>query len=169
VLAATLSSLYGIYSGYELCENVPALPTSEEYLSSEKYEIKARDFEAPGNLVDLVTQVNAVRRANRALQLYRNLRFYQADNPYVLWYGKATESRDNVIFVAANMDPTVERDSFVDVPIDELGIGWDEPYKMHELLSDRVYEWVGPRGFIKLYPSVDPAQIFRLERYGPAR
>jgi starch synthase (maltosyl-transferring) len=163
-LAATLSSLYGIYSGYELCENVPVAATSEEYLNSEKYEARARDWEAPGNLVDFITRVNAIRRQNPALQEYRNLRFYPADSPDVLWYGKATAPRDNVIFVAANLDPTVEHDSMVEVPIWELGILPEETYKMHELLSDRVYEWQGSRNFVKLYPGVDPAQIFRLER-----
>jgi starch synthase (maltosyl-transferring) len=164
VLAATLSSLYGIYSGYELAENVPAAPASEEYLDSEKYEIKARDWNAPGNLGDFITRVNTIRRKNRALQLYRNLRFYDADSPYILWYGKATEDHDNLIFVAANLDPTVERESMVSVPIGELGIAPNQTYKMHELLNDHVYEWVGPRGFVKLYPGVDPAQIFRLVR-----
>jgi len=164
VLAATLSSLYGIYSGYELAENVPVAPTSEEYLDSEKYQVKARNWDAPGNLVEFITRVNTIRRKNPALQLYRNLTFYDADNPSMLWYGKATEARDNLIFVAANLDPTVERESMVSVPIEQLGIGWNQTYKMHELLSDRVYEWRGPRGFVKLYPGVDPAQIFRLIR-----
>ena len=162
VLAATLSSLYGIYSGYELAENVPVAPTSEEYLDSEKYQVKVRSWDAPGNLVDFIARVNTIRRKNPALQLYRNLTFYEADNPHILWYGKATENRDNLIFVAANLDPTVERESMVTVPIEQLGIGWNQTYKMHELLSDRVYEWRGPRGFVKLYPGVDPAQIFRL-------
>jgi starch synthase (maltosyl-transferring) len=164
VLAATLSSVYGIYSGYELCENVPVAPTSEEYLNSEKYEVRVRDWEAPGNLVDFITRVNTIRRKNAALQEYRNLRFYRSDSPDILWYGKATAARDNLIFVAANLDPTVERDSMVEVPIGELGIAPSETYKMHELLSDRVYEWQGARNFVKLYPGVDPAQIFRLER-----
>ena len=162
VLAATLSSLYGMYSGYELCENVPISPSSEEYVDSEKYEIKVRDWHAPGNLVDFITRVNTIRKRNPALQLYRNLRFYEADSPHVLWYGKATPDRTNAIFVAANMDPTVEHESMVEVPIAALGIAPDRTYKMHELLSDRVYEWRGPQGFVKLYPGVDPAQIFRL-------
>src|ERR687891_2743959 len=81
VLAATLSSLYGIYSGYELCENVPFAPGSEEYLYSEKYEPKARDWDAPGNLVGFITRINRTRRAHRALQLYDNLRFYPCDDP----------------------------------------------------------------------------------------
>jgi starch synthase (maltosyl-transferring) len=164
VLAATLSSLYGIYSGYELAENVPVAPTSEEYLDSEKYEIKVRDWQAPGNLVGFITQLNTIRRENRALQLYRNLRFHPSDSPHVLWYEKATEDGANVILVAANMDPTVERDSMVVVPIERLGIAPDQPYRMHELLSGRVYEWHGARGYVKLFPDESPAQIFRLER-----
>jgi starch synthase (maltosyl-transferring) len=164
VLAATLSSLYGIYSGYELCENVPVAPTSEEYLDSEKYEIKTRDWNAPGNLVDFITRVNAIRRANPALQLYRNLTFHAAGDPYVLWYRKSTADGSNVVFVAANMEPTVEHGSIVDVPIAELGLAPDQPYAMRELLSDVVYEWRGPRGFVRLFPDREPAQVFRLER-----
>src|SRR5260370_38883472 len=100
VLAATLSSLYGIYSGYELCENVPRERGSEEYLGSEKYERKRRDWSAPGNLVDLVTRVNRIRRQNPALQLYTNLRFYRAADPHIGFSGKATPARDNLVFVA---------------------------------------------------------------------
>jgi starch synthase (maltosyl-transferring) len=163
VLAATLSSLYGIYSGYELGENVPFAAGSEEYHRSEKYEIKARDWSAPGNLVDLVTRINRIRRAHPALQLSTNLRFHGADDPHVLWYGKATPGGEDVIFVAANLDPAGRHASAVDVPIDELGIAPDAPYRMHELLSDTVYEWRGPRGYVDLDP-VAPAQIFWLER-----
>ncbi len=164
VLAATLSSLYGMYSGYELCENVPISPSSEEYGDSEKYGIKVRDWHAAGNLVDFITHLNTIRRKNPALQLYRTLRFYDSDSPHVLWYGKATPDRANAIFVAANMDPTVEHESMVEVPIAALGIAADRTYRMHELLSDRVYDWRGPHGYVKLYPGVDPAQIFRVER-----
>jgi len=164
VLAATLSSLYGMYSGYELAENVPAAPTSEEYLDSEKYEIKVRDWDAPGNLVDFVTRVNEIRRANPALHLYRNLRFHPSDSPHVLWYEKTTDDDTNVIFVAANMDPTVEHDSMVDVPLERLGIAPTEPYRVRELFSDTVYVWQGPRGYVRLMPHESPAQIFRLER-----
>jgi len=164
VLAATLSSLYGIYSGYELGENTPFAPGSEEYLASEKYEIKRRDWNAPGNLGELIGRVNRARREHRALQLYTNLRFYGADDGNILWYGKMTPERDDVIFVAANLDPFGRHATLVDVPIDELGIAPDAPYRMRELLSDAVYEWRGPRGFIDLDPQVAPAQIFHLER-----
>src|SRR5262245_22760361 len=96
VLAATLSSLHGMYSGYEPRENVPFAPGSEEYWHSEKYELKARDWSAPGNLVDFITRVNRIRRAHPALQGYRNLAFHAADDPMVLWYAKATPARDDV-------------------------------------------------------------------------
>jgi starch synthase (maltosyl-transferring) len=164
VLAATLSSLYGIYSGYELGENVPFAPGSEEYLYSEKYEPKVRDWNAPGNLVGFITRVNRLRREHRALQLYRSLTFYRADDPHVVWYGKMTPARDDVVFVAANMDVSGPHACMVEVPIAELGIAPDQPYRMHELLSDVAYEWRGPRGYVELDPQRDPAQIFVLRR-----
>jgi starch synthase (maltosyl-transferring) len=164
VMAATLSSLYGIYSGYELGENVPFAPGSEEYRYSEKYELKVRDWNAPGNLTGFITRLNRIRRQHRALQLYRNLRFHVADDPLVLWYGKMTPDRADVVFVAANLDPAATHATQVDVPIHELDIAPDQPYRMHELLSDITYEWRGPRGYIELDPSRDPAQIFVLRR-----
>jgi starch synthase (maltosyl-transferring) len=164
VLAATLSSLYGIYSGYELGENTPFAPGSEEYLESEKYEIKVRDWNAPGNLTDMIGRVNRIRRAHRALQLYTNLRFYGADDPHILWYGKMTPARDDVVLVAANLDPFARHATLVDVPLQELGIAADALYRMHELLTDVTYDWRGPRGYVELDPDVAPAQIFSLER-----
>jgi starch synthase (maltosyl-transferring) len=164
VLAATLSSLYGIYSGYELGENVPFASGSEEYLRSEKYELKTRDWNAPGNLVGFITRVNRVRREHRALQLYRNLTFHRAESPHVIWYAKVTPDRDDAIFVAANMDPHHTHAALVEVPIHELGIAADEPYRMHELLSDVAYEWRGPTGYVELDPARDLAQIFHLRR-----
>jgi len=164
VLAATLSSLYGIYSGYELCENVPREPGSEEYLDSEKYERKRRDWSAPGNLVEFVARVNQIRRQHRALQLYRNLKFYGADDANVVFYGKMTPERDDLVFVAANLDPVGSHASMVDMPIGELGLGPEQPYRMHELLSDRWFEWRGARGYVELHPGVEPAQIFVLHR-----
>jgi starch synthase (maltosyl-transferring) len=164
VLAATLSSLYGIYSGYELGENEPREPGSEEYLNSEKYELKARNWRAPGNLVQFVTRLNAIRREHPALQLYTNLRFYPAVNPAVVWYGKATPDRDDVVFVAASLDVSQTQETLVDVPLEELGMSEDEPYLMHELLSDSTWQWRGRRGYVRLDPHVDPAQVFALRR-----
>ena len=107
--------------------------------------------------------MNRIRREHRALQLYTNLRFYPSDDPHVLWYGKTTPERDDLIFVAANLDPAARHASMVDVPIHELGIASDAPYRMHELLSDVTYEWRGPRGYVDLDPKIAPAQIFWLE------
>ena len=160
VLAATLSSVYGIYSGYELAENVPFAPGSEEYLNSEKYELKVRDWNAAGHLGGFITRINRIRREHRALQLYRNLRFHPSDDPNILWYSKMTPARDDVVFVAVNLDPFATHAGIVDVPIDELGVAPGQAYRMHELLSDVTYEWRGPRGFVELDPARDLAQIF---------
>ncbi len=164
VLAATLSSLYGIYSGYELGENVPFAPGSEEYLHSEKYELKVRDWDAPGNLVGFITRINRIRREHPALQRYRNLAFYGAGDPQIVWYGKMTQERDDVVFVAASLDLSGPRATMVDVPIHDLGIAPDQPYRMHDLLGDATYEWRGPRGYVELDPRRNPAQIFVLRR-----
>ena len=164
VLAATLSSLYGIYSGYELCENVPREPGSEEYLDSEKYEIKRRDWSAPGNLTEWITRVNAVRRAHPALQRHDNLVFPVCDDPNVLWYGKWTPARDDCVFVAVNLDPFGRHATMADVPLWELGLAHDAAYEMHDELSGTTWQWRGPRGYVELDPHSRPAQIFHLRR-----
>ena len=164
LLAATLSSLYGIYSGYELCENQPVAEGSEEYLGSEKYELKVREWDAPGNITDLVTTLNRVRREHPALQRSTNLRFYPSDNPSILWYGKMTEAGDDAIFVAVTLDPVVPQAATVEVPLEALGLAGDAPYRMRDLLGDAAYEWRGRRGWVRLDPQVEPAHVFLLER-----
>jgi starch synthase (maltosyl-transferring) len=164
VLAATLSSLYGMYSGYELCENVPYAPGSEEYLNSEKYELKARDWQAPGHITDLVTTLNRLRRQHPALQAYTNLRFYPADDPNILFYGKMTLDRRDVVFVAVNLDPFAAHTASVELPLAELGLAEDQSYKLHERLSDTWLEWRGRGGPITLDPQREPAAIFSLHR-----
>ncbi len=164
ILAATLSSLYGIYSGFELCENA-ALPGREEYLDSEKYQWKERDWDAPGNIKELITRLNRIRRENRALHFYDNLRFYPAENAEILFYGKATLARDNIIFIALNLDPRRVQSCFVDVPIADFGIPADEPYQMDDLLNDARYTWRGRRNYVELDPQTLPAHVFRLRRW----
>jgi len=164
VLAATLSSLYGVYSGYELCENEPYGHGTEEYLNSEKYELKARDFGAPGNLVDFITTVNTLRRQHPALQQYRNLRFYPSSDPHVLFYGKRTADLRDIVFVAVNLDPFAEHAAEVEVPLAELGVPEDRTYLMHERLTDTWHEWRGHRGWVSLDPGKEPAAIFSLHR-----
>src|SRR5438552_18169415 len=132
LLAATLSPLYGIYSGYELCEN-KALPGREEYLDSEKYQFKERDWNAPGNIKDWIARLNKIRKENRALQMYTNLRFYRAENETILFYGKMTSARDNIILVVVNLDPFRKQHSFVYVPIEEFGQMESDAYQVHDL------------------------------------
>ena len=164
VLAATLSTLYGIYSGYELCEN-KALPDREEYLDSEKYQWKERDWDAPGNIKDWIARLNKIRKENRALQFYDNLRFYGADNDAILFYGKMTAARDNIIFVIVNLDPHRKQSAYVDVPIDQFGQMEGDIYQMHDLVSDRRYIWRGRRNYVELDPEIQPAHIFRVRRW----
>ena len=164
VLAATLSSVYGIYSGFELCENA-ALPNKEEYLDSEKYQLKERDWNAPGNIKDLITRLNRIRTENRALHDYASLRFYEAENANVLFYGKMTESRDNMILVVVNLDPHQAHDSFIHVPVEEFGWLERDTYQVHDLLYDERYLWRGTRNFVRLDPSQKPAHIFRIRRW----
>jgi starch synthase (maltosyl-transferring) len=163
VLAATMSSLWGIYSGYELCEN-EALPGREEYLDSEKYQLKERDWDAPGNIKDWITRLNQIRRENRALHFYDNLRFYHAENDAILFYGKMTPARDNIILIVVNLDPFRKHDSYVDVPIDEFGETDRNTYQVHDLLTDARYTWQGRRNYIELDPEIQPAHIFRVRR-----
>ncbi len=164
VLAATMSSLWGIYSGYELCEN-EALPGREEYLDSEKYQFKERDWNAPGNIKDWITRINEIRRQNHALHFYDNLRFYHADNEAILFYGKMTPARDNIILVVVNLDPFRKQNSYVDVPIDQFGEMQGDTYQVHDLLSDARYVWHGRRNYVELDPEIQPAHIFRVRRW----
>ncbi len=163
LLAATLSPLYGIYSGYELCEN-EALPGREEYLDSEKYQFKERDWNAQGNIKDWITRLNRIRKQNRALQLYTNLRFYHAENDAILFYGKMTAARDNIILVVVNLDPHRKQNSFVDVPIEQFGQMESDEYTVQDLLSGATYTWRGRRNYVEIDPNIQPAHIFLVRR-----
>jgi starch synthase (maltosyl-transferring) len=161
VLAATLSPLYGIYSGFELCENA-ALPGREEYLDSEKYQFKQRDWNAPGNIKALIARLNKVRRDNPALQHLTNLRFHTAENEHILFYAKA--SGDNVLLVAVNLDPDNTQASAVEWPLWEYGLGWDSDYTVEDLLSGERWTWHGARNYVALDPSVRVAHVFVVRR-----
>jgi starch synthase (maltosyl-transferring) len=163
-LAATLSPLYGIYSGFELCENA-ALPGREEYADSEKYQFKGRDWYAPGNIKEFITRLNRIRRENRALHEYANLRFHTAENENVIFYSKMTQSRDNIILVVVNLDPHQAHNTHVHVPLEELGFGPGDSYQVQDLLWDERYLWSGSRNFVALDPHTKPAHIFRLRRW----
>ena len=162
-LAATLSPLYGIYSGYELCENEP-LPGREEYLDSEKYQFKERDWNAPGNIKDWISRLNKIRKENRALQFYTNLRFHDADNDAILFYSKMTAARDNIILVVVNLDPHRKQNSFVYVPIESFGQMESDVYQVEDLLSGATYTWRGRRNYVELDPDIQPAHVFLVRR-----
>ena len=164
VLAATLSPSYGIYSGYELCEN-RALPGKEEYLDSEKYEFKVWDWDRPGHLTDYVTTINRIRRKNPALHELENLEFYEADNEHVLFYGKSTFDKRNSVLVAVNLSPFQVQESTLRIPIASLGIKPDDTYQLHNLITDRRDRMTGDSYIVRLDPQVEPAVIFAVRRW----
>jgi starch synthase (maltosyl-transferring) len=161
VLAATLSSVYGVYSGYELCEGRP-LPGREEYLDSEKYEIKAWDWDRPGNIRDYITRLNRIRRENPALHLFDNLRFYNAWNDNVLVYGKMTPARDNIVLVAVNHDPHHAQGCPFEVPLWELGLPDHGSVEVEELFSGQRFTWQGKIQEVWLDPRLNPCAIWRI-------
>lgn len=164
VLAATLSSSYGIYGpAFELCVS-KAMAGKEEYLDSEKYEIRQWDWDQPGNLKDLIARVNKIRRENPALQMTWNLRFYEVDNDFLLFYAKATKDLSNIMLVVVNLDSYHTQSGWVRVPLDELGLDPNQPYLAHDLLSDEKYIWQGERNYVALDPHVIPAHLFRIRR-----
>jgi starch synthase (maltosyl-transferring) len=166
VLAATLSANYGIYGpAYELCENRPRQPHSEEYLDSEKYEIRHRDLDQPGGLRDLITRVNAARRDSVALQFDWNLRFHGLDNDQLICYSKAAPGAAAALLMVVNLDPHHTQSGWVDLNLTELGIDRGEVFQVHDLLSGARYLWNGPRNYVELNPHVCPAHLFRVRRH----
>jgi starch synthase (maltosyl-transferring) len=163
-LAATLSSSYGIYSGYELCENTPVKPGKEEYLDSEKYQLVRRDLESPHSLAPFITALNRIRRDNPALQEYSNLTFHAAHNDRVIFYRKSTADRTNNVLVAVSLDPYGPQEAVLDVPLRELGIAEDELFQVHEQLSGVRALWQGPASHVRLTPE-EPAAIWQVLRF----
>jgi starch synthase (maltosyl-transferring) len=187
VLAATLAPTYGIYSGFELCENAslwradwnPASDVrrflnlcdwdykqlaKEEYWDSEKYQWKDRDWDAPGNIKPLISTLNRIRSENRALQQLRNLRFVPCDNDLVIAYAKTTVARDNSLLIVVNLDAWHSQDAFVTVPLEDFGVSEDEVYQVHDLITGERFHWKGRRNFVRLNPSDRVAHIFRVRR-----
>ena len=164
VLATMSCPVYGIYSGFELCENTP-IPGREEYHESEKYQFKARDWNCPGNIKEFLTRLNAIRRQNRALQEYTNLRIQTAENDNILCFSKATAALDNLILVAVTVDPWQPQTAFVHVPLADFGIGETDAYVVEDLLTGERFSWRGSRNFIALNPYTRPAHIFRIRRW----
>lgn len=159
VLASTLSTVYGIFQGFELCDGVP-IPGREEYLNSDKYEIRVRDWKLPGNIKEFVTLLNRARREHPALQRYEGVRFFRAENENILVYGKSA-GKDHII-VVVNLDPTRMQHSFIDIPPETFGLPAGSTYQVHDLLTDRRFFWQGERNYVELDPGREPAHLLHV-------
>lgn len=163
ILAATLGSSYGIYGpAFELMENQFHAPGGEEYLNSEKYEIRCWDLSRPGNLVELVSRLNKIRRANPALHRIDRLEFHSTDNENLVAYSKTSPEMDNIVLVIVNLDPNNVQSGWVRLDLEKLGIGSGLSYKVTDLLTDRRYFWHGDSNYVSLRPAEMPAHIFEV-------
>jgi starch synthase (maltosyl-transferring) len=163
VLAATLSSVYGIYNGFELCENT-AVPGTEDYLHSEKYEWKVWDWDRPGHIKDDITRLNEIRRDHAALREFLNLRFCQASGEHVLAYIKATAARDDMVLVVVNLDWSTAQEATIELPLAELGLDRVATFDACELFTGVRQRWQGAAQTVRLDPHLNPAAIFHLTR-----
>jgi starch synthase (maltosyl-transferring) len=190
ILAATLAASYGIYGpAFELGENVPVRPGSEEYLDSEKYQIRRWDRRAAHSIAPLITRLNQIRRTNPALQSDLSLHFHPVDNPQIICYSKVATApstpdpgappfdvshadilpvnappQPNVILVAVNLDPHYEQAGWIDLDLKQLGIGHDETFDVEDLLTGIHYQWHDRSNYVALRPAVMPAHVFRVTR-----
>ncbi len=163
ILAATLGANYGIYGpAFELFENRPLAPGSEEYLESEKYQIRVWDIDRPDSLKQLIALVNKIRHENPALQGDWSLRFHPVDNDQLIAYSKASSDGSNIILVVVNLDPRSTQSGSIYVPLEYFGIGPQQSFEVHDLLADARYTWQGSRNYIELNPAKIPAHIFKV-------
>lgn len=166
VLAATLSSNYGIYGpAFELMEHRAREHGSEEYLDSEKYEIKTWDVTGRPTLAEFIERVNRVRRENPALHMNDTLQFHEIQNEHLIWYTKHSHAKDNIIAVAVNLDPHMTHAGWAHLPAAALGLEANQPYQVHDLVSDARYVWHGEWNYIELNPYQCPSHIFRIRQH----
>ena len=163
-LAATLGASYGVYGpAFELLEHLPRETGSEEYLDSEKYELRAWDLQREDSLRPFLTRLNAIRRENPALHVDDTLAFRRIDNDQLICYSKVSHDGTNIVLVVVNLDPQHAQSGFIDVPLDEWSLDAESPFEAHELLTGSRFEWQGQRVFVTLSPAECPACIFRIE------
>jgi starch synthase (maltosyl-transferring) len=163
ILAATLSPSYGIYSGFELCENKALKPGSEEYLDSEKYQIKIRDWDVSGNIKNIVRRINDIRKENPALQTADNLYILESTCPDIIAYAKISHEKNNKIIVIINLDPHNIREGTIGIPKDLLGNINYSSYYVKDILNNEQYLWSEYWNYVKLDPNNKPAHIFKIE------
>jgi starch synthase (maltosyl-transferring) len=167
-LAATLAANYGIYGpAFELMEREPREPGSEEYLNSEKYEIRNWALDRHESLKDFIARVNRIRRENPALQADWRLAFHATDNDQMILYSKSTPDLSNVILTAVNLDPLYRQSCWVDLDLPQLGISPGQSYAVHDLLTDTRYVWRGSRNYVELDPRRMPAHILLVNPVHP--
>ena len=160
-LATMGSGLWGMYSGYELCEAAP-VPGKEEYLDSEKYEIRVRDFTAPGNIIAEIAQLNRIRRQNPALHTHLGLKVYNAWNDNILYFGKRSADGRNFILVAVSLDPHNVQEANFELPLWEMGLPDDATTHGEDLMSGHRWEWYGKYQFMRIDPAYQPFGIWRI-------
>jgi starch synthase (maltosyl-transferring) len=160
-LAGTLSPCYGIYNGFELCENTP-IPGREEYLHSEKYEYKVWDWDRPGHIKRDIAALNHFRRDNPALHELTNLRFLDCPDPNLLAYAKVSTDRDNIVIAVVNLDPQGVHGGYVTLPLSEWGIEPDQEFWLEEAFTGHVLSWRGERQHLVLDPRINPALLYRV-------
>jgi starch synthase (maltosyl-transferring) len=165
ILAATLGASYGIYGpAFELCENAPMEPGSEEYLNSEKYELKNRDLDSASSLKDLIARINSIRKKSPALQKNRNLQFHDCDNASIFCYSKASDDRSEVILVIVNLDSFQKQAGWVQLDLESIGLDAGHAFRVFDLLAEEEYLWQGARNYVELTPEIRPAHILRVQR-----
>jgi len=166
ILAATLGANYGIYGpAFELCEHRPREAGSEEYLDSEKYEVKQWDIERADSLKEFIGLVNHIRRENPALHSDGSLHFHATDHDQLMCYSKSTPDGSNVILVVINLSPYHTHSGWVQLDLDSLRLDPDRPFQVQDLLTNAFYRWNGPRNYIELNPLSAPAHVFRIRRW----
>jgi starch synthase (maltosyl-transferring) len=167
ILAGTLGASYGIYGpAFELCEGRAVREGSEEYLDSEKYQIRVWDINNPNSLRDLITHVNRIRRASPAMQRNTGLTFHPVDNQQLIAYSKVCEDPKDLILVVANLDSHARQAGWVNLDLDAFHLGSEESFQVYDLLTDARYVWHGSRNFVDLNPALLPAHIFRVQSIG---
>jgi starch synthase (maltosyl-transferring) len=158
-----MSSNYGIYGpAFELGENKPFREGSEEYLNSEKYELKHWDLDAPRSLRNVIATVNRARHENSALQTTANLHFHATDNPQLIAYSKSSRDGSNTVLTIVNLDPFYTQSGWVSLDLDRLGLSSGAAFPVHDLLSGQTYQWQGRDNYVELSPDKLPAHIFRI-------
>ncbi len=166
ILAATMGANYGIYGpAFELCDNTAREPGSEEYLNSEKYELKHWDLKSPWILKDFIARINRIRRENAALQSDANLLFHETDNTEVICYSKATDDLSDIVIVLCNLDPFHKQTGWINLDLASLGLDPSRTFQAHDLLSDGRFLWRGARNYFELTPESLPAHIMKVRKW----